>query len=237
MHRIVAVVALFAASCGWFESEPTEPPAPEPAPAPAPPPAPAPAANVPPALLDPSAATEQAPERFKVRFETTKGAFVVDVHRDWSPNGADRFYNLVRIGYYDGVKFFRAIDGFMVQFGINGYGSVVNDKWRPASIPDDPVKEHNTRGRVTFAKTGAPNSRTTQIFVNYGDNRMLDGQGFSPFGEVVEGMDIVDSLYKGYGEGAPRGAGPDQGRVQSQGNAYLEAQFPKLDGVVRATVL
>jgi peptidyl-prolyl cis-trans isomerase A (cyclophilin A) len=150
--------------------------------------------------------------------------------------GADRFYNLVKVGFYDGVKFFRAIDGFMVQFGIHGDPSVTK-VWRQANISDDPVKQSNTRGRVTFAMAG-PNSRTTQVFINYVDrNRQLDGMGFAPFGEVVEGMEVVDRLYKGYGEGAPRGMGPDQGRLQAQGNAYLEQEFPKLSGVVRATIV
>jgi peptidyl-prolyl cis-trans isomerase A (cyclophilin A) len=219
--------------------EPQEKPAPSPAPAP--PPAPSepevlsPPAGHHPALLDPSQATETAPATYKVKFETTKGDFVVQVHRDWAPAGADRFYNLVKMGFYDQAKFFRAVDNFMVQFGISPYPDV-SAKWRTASVKDDPPKQSNTRGRITFATSG-PNSRTTQVFINYADNSPLDKQGFSPFAEVVEGMEIVDSLYKEYGEGAPRGRGPDQGRIQSKGNAYLEDKFPKLDGIKKASIL
>ena len=187
------------------------------------------------ALLDPSRATERAPDRFRVRFETTKGPFVVEVTRAWAPRGADRFYNLVRAGYYDDVAFFRVIEGFMVQFGING-DPRVNAAWRVARIPDDPVTESNRRGTVTFATSG-PNSRTTQVFINFKDNAGLDGQGFAPFGRVVEGLSVVDSLYSLYGEGAPRGMGPDQGRAQSEGNAYLRGSFPSLDFVKTARVV
>lgn len=205
------------------------------APAPA-----APAAALPeganPALLDPSKAAETAPDLYKVQFETTKGNFVVEVHKDWAPQGADRFYNLVKIGFYDNIAFFRAIDGFMVQFGISGYPQVAA-KWKTAQITDDPVKEKNTRGRITFATAG-PNTRTTQVFINYVDgNTKLDGMGFAPFGEVISGMDIVDSLYKGYGEGAPRGKGPNQGELQVRGNTYLQEKFPELDYVKKATIL
>lgn len=190
--------------------------------------------------LEPAAATEKAPDAFKAKFTTTKGDFVIQVNRDWSPNGADRFYNLVKMGYYNDTRFFRAIDGFMVQFGIHG-DPAVNAKWRPASIRDDaspPAKQSNKRGFVTFAKSGMPNSRTTQVFVNYVDaNVKLDAMGFTPFGQVVEGMNVIDALYKGYGEGAPGGEGPEQGRVQSEGNAYLDKEFPKLDAVKEAKIL
>lgn len=186
-------------------------------------------------LMNPSALNETAPATFRARFETTKGDFVIEAHRDWSPNGVDRFYNLVKNDYYDGVRFFRVIDGFMAQFGISG-DPALSAKWRTASILDDPVVETNTRGRVTFAMTGRPNSRTTQIFINFGDNSNLDSQGFAPFGEIVEGMDVVDALHSGYGEGAPRGAGPDQGRMQMQGNEYLEAEFPDLDHIISTTI-
>ena len=172
---------------------------------------------------------------YQAKFDTSKGAFVIEVHRDWAPNGADRFYNLVKNGFYNDVRFFRVLEGFMAQFGINGDPSL-SAVWRNANIKDDPVKQSNTRGTVTFATAG-PNTRTTQVFINFGDNAGLDGQGFSPFGKVVSGMDVVDSLYGGYGEGAPNGAGPDQGRVQSQGNAYLEKAFPKLDYVKTATIV
>jgi peptidyl-prolyl cis-trans isomerase A (cyclophilin A) len=186
------------------------------------------------ALLDPSRATGRAPDRFRVRFETTKGPFVVDVTREWAPRGADRFYNLVRAGYYDDVAFFRVIGGFMVQFGING-DPRVNAAWQMARIPDDPVTQSNRRGMVTYAMAG-PDTRTTQLFINFRDNQGLDGQGFSPFGRVVEGLAVVDSLYSGYGEGAPRGMGPDQGRAQAEGNAYLRGSFPRMDFVKTARV-
>jgi peptidyl-prolyl cis-trans isomerase A (cyclophilin A) len=189
-----------------------------------------------PDLLDPSKASEKAPDVFKAKFTTTKGDFVVEVHREWAPNGADRFYDLVKLGFFDDTRFFRAVDGFMVQFGISGDPSV-NTKWQSANVNDDPVKQSNKPGFVTFAQTNAPNSRSTQVFINYGDNSRLDGMRFAPFGQVVEGMDVVSSLYKGYGEGAPMGAGPDQGRIQGQGNAYLDTAFPKLDAIKHAEIV
>jgi len=196
---------------------------------------PAPAKTAPSALANPAAATERAPARFRARFDTTKGPFVIEVQRDWAPRGADRFYNLVKAGYFDDVRFFRVIQGFMVQFGIHG-NPAVGGAWREASIPDDPVTQSNRRGMVTFATAG-PNTRTTQVFVNFKDNTFLDGQGFAPFGRVVEGMDVVDSLYAGYGEGAPRGAGPRQDRAQAEGNAYFRQDFPKLDAVRTARLV
>ncbi|MCU0658655.1 MAG: DNA repair protein RadC [Polyangiaceae bacterium] len=186
--------------------------------------------------LSPAKATEKAPEKFKARFQTSKGAFTIEVNREWSPAGADRFYNLVKMGFFDDVRFFRAVEGFMVQFGLNG-NPEVSSQWRSANINDDPVKQSNKRGYVTFAKTGMPNSRSTQIFINYGDNSRLDGMGFAPFGQVIEGMDVVDNLHKGYGEGAPMGNGPNQGRIQAEGNAYLDKDFPKLDRVTRAEIV
>jgi peptidyl-prolyl cis-trans isomerase A (cyclophilin A) len=188
-----------------------------------------------PDLLDPSKATAKAPDAFKAKFTTMKGDFVVQVHRDWSPNGADRFFNLVKMGFFDDTRFFRAVDGFMVQFGISGDPAVAK-KWQEQGIADDPVKQSNKRGFVTFAQRGTPNTRGTQVFINYGDNSRLDAT-FAPFGEVVQGMEIVDSLYKGYGEGAPMGAGPDQGLIQAQGNAYLDAKFPKLDAIKHAELI
>jgi peptidyl-prolyl cis-trans isomerase A (cyclophilin A) len=185
-------------------------------------------------LADPASLNEQAPAVYKAKFDTSKGTFVIEVHRDWAPNGADRFYNLVKYGFFDDARFFRVIDGFMVQFGINGNPKIAA-AWQDANIKDDPVKQSNTRGMVTFATAG-PNTRTTQVFVNFGDNAGLDGQGFSPFGKVISGMDVVDSLYSGYGEGAPKGHGPNQGIVQSLGNAYLEKAFPKLDYIKKATI-
>jgi peptidyl-prolyl cis-trans isomerase A (cyclophilin A) len=181
-------------------------------------------------LFDPSQATEKAPDVFRAKFETSKGDFVVEAHRDWTPNGADRFFNLVKIGFFDDVRFFRVVPGFMVQFGMNG-DPKVSAKWAGANIMDDPVRESNTRGFVTFAKSGAPNSRTTQIFINFGDNSRLDRSGFAPFGRVVEGMSVVDAIHAGYGER------PDQNRIRGLGNAYLKKEFPKLDFVKKATIL
>jgi peptidyl-prolyl cis-trans isomerase A (cyclophilin A) len=188
-------------------------------------------------LLDPASAAMNAtaPDSYRARFETSRGDFVIEVQRALSPRGADRFYNLVTNGYYDGVRFFRVIDGFMAQLGLHG-DPQVTARWRTASIPDDPVAASNTRGTVTFAMTSQPNSRTTQIFINFGDNVQLDGMGFAPFGQVVDGMDVVDQLHSGYGEGAPNGQGPDQGRIQAEGNSYLEEDFPQLDYVIRATI-
>jgi peptidyl-prolyl cis-trans isomerase A (cyclophilin A) len=186
-------------------------------------------------LGNPAALKEQAPPVYKVEFDTSKGPFVVEVHRDWAPNGADRFYNLVKNGFFDHVRFFRVIEGFMAQFGVNG-DPKVSTVWREARIKDDPVKVSNKRTFVTFATAG-PNTRTTQVFISYGDNSNLDSQGFSPFGQVVSGMKVVDSLYSGYGEGAPGGRGPNQARVQSEGNAYLASSFPNLDYVKKATIV
>ncbi len=188
-----------------------------------------------PGLLDPSKATETAPESFRVRVETTEGPFVLQVNRAWAPNGADRFYNLVKVGFFTDLACFRNIDGFMCQFGIHGDPAVAQ-AWFGARIPDDPVTQPNRRGRISFATAG-PNTRTTQLFINKVDNGMLDGMGFSPFGEVVDGMDVVDRLHSGYGEGAPRGRGPAPGRIQAEGNAYLKADFPELDYITGATIL
>jgi peptidyl-prolyl cis-trans isomerase A (cyclophilin A) len=188
-----------------------------------------------PALLDPALAKERAPDSFRARFETTKGPFVIEVTRSWSPRGADRFYNLVTIGYFQDIAFFRVLSGFMAQCGIHG-DPAVSARWRSANIQDDPVVESNGRGYVTFA-TGGPNTRTTQLFINFANNSNLDGMGFSPFGKVVEGMEVVDKIYSGYGEGAPRGRGPDQGRIQFEGNAYLKEAFPMLDYIQRASIV
>lgn len=186
-------------------------------------------------LKDPSKAAQKAPENFKVKFVTTKGDFVLEVTRAWSPLGADRFYSLVKAGFFSDIAFFRVIGGFMAQFGIHG-DPAVSAAWREASIQDDPVKQSNAKGYISYAMAG-PNTRTTQFFINYGDNARLDGMGFSPFGKVVEGMNVVDSLYSGYGEGAPSGMGPNQGRIQMQGNAYLKADFPNLDYIKSAQLL
>jgi peptidyl-prolyl cis-trans isomerase A (cyclophilin A) len=186
-------------------------------------------------LGNPAALKEQAPPVYKVEFDTSKGPFVIEVHRDWAPNGADRFYNLVKNGFYDNVRFFRVVEGFMAQFGVNG-DPKVSAAWREARIKDDPVRISNKRTFVTFATAG-PNTRTTQVFISFSDNSNLDAQGFAPFGQVVSGMKVVDSLYNGYGEGAPGGRGPDQGRVQKEGNAYLASAFPNLDYVKKATIV
>ena len=184
---------------------------------------------------EPSKLTEKAPDSYKVQFDTTKGKFTVEVTRSLAPNGADRFYNLARSGYFKDIALFRVIKGFMCQFGIHGDPSIAA-KWRQANMPDDPVKGSNTRGTITFATAG-PNTRTTQLFINYADNQRLDSMGFSPFGKVVEGMDVVDKINGEYGEGAPNGRGPEQGRIQREGNAYLKKDFPNLDFIKSATVL
>jgi cyclophilin family peptidyl-prolyl cis-trans isomerase len=192
-------------------------------------------------LGDPSALTEKAPPTYKAKFDTSKGAFVMTVHRDWAPRAADRFYNLVKNGFYDDVRFFRVIDGFMAQIGMNG-NAEIQSAWDKARLQDDPVKESNKKGNVSFASAG-PNTRTTQFFINLADNSRLDkvgacgpGCAFPPFGEVTSGMDVVEQLYSGYGEGAPRGRGPDQGRIRLEGNTYLKKDFPKLDYVKKATI-
>lgn len=229
MSRACLVALLLSIAC----SSTTAPPAGEQSPSPGAEAPARPAAD--PKLLDPYAAEATAPDAFKVKFDTTKGSFVVAVHRDWAPRGADRFFNLVQIGYFTDIAFFRAIDGFMVQFGIHGHPDVAR-AWKPAQIADDPPQQSNRRGTVSFATSGK-NSRTTQLFVNYNDNAPLDGMGFAPIGEVVEGMEVVDALYKGYGEGAPKGNGPDQRAIEREGNEYLRKRFPKLDWITSATVV
>lgn len=174
-------------------------------------------------------------EQFRARLETTKGPVDVLVHPDWAPLGAERFRELVAGGFFSEVAFFRVLDGFVAQFGISGVPEVAA-KWRASAIQDDPVRASNRRGTISFAMAG-PNTRTTQLFVNFADNGRLDAMGFSPFAEVIAGIEHIDSLYSSYGEGAPRGAGPDQGRLQREGNAYLRAEFPELDYVVSAQLL
>lgn len=187
------------------------------------------------ALTDPAKANLNAPDQFKIKVTTTQGDFVIEVQKKWSPKGADRLYNLVKAGYFADIAFFRVIDGFMAQFGIHGNPDVAK-AWQEATIQDDPRSEvSNTRGTVSFAMRG-PNSRTTQLFINFGDNSRLDAMGFTPVGKVVEGMDVVDKIYSGYGEGAPRGRGPSQGRIQAEGNAYLEKDFPRLDYIKKAEI-
>ena len=187
-------------------------------------------------LRKPATLKETAPDTYKVNFDTTAGSFVVEVTRDWAPHGADRFYNLVKNGFYDNARFFRVISGFMVQFGISG-DPAISSVWRSAQIPPDKVKQQNRRGYITFAMAGSPDTRTTQVFINFADNTNLDSQGFAPFGRVTSGMNVVDKLFSGYGEGAPSGRGPNQGRIQAEGNAYLEKEFPKLDYIKSATIV
>ncbi len=187
-------------------------------------------------LRAPAEAKETAPAVFKVKILTTKGPFTVEVHRDWAPNGADRFYNLVKVGYFTDVALFRVIKGFMMQFGIHG-DPAISKAWREAQISDDPTgKQSNKRGMMTFAMAG-PNTRTTQIFVNYADNANLDSMGFAPFAKVTDGMSVVDAIEGSYGEGAPGGQGPAQGRAQAEGNSYFKASFPKLDYIKSASLI
>jgi peptidyl-prolyl cis-trans isomerase A (cyclophilin A) len=181
-----------------------------------------------PALLHPSELKAKAPEVYDVRFSTTKGDFVVEVIRSWAPLGADRFYNLVKHGFYDDAAFFRIVPGFVVQFGLSA-DPTVNRAWHDANIKDDPVTQSNKVAYLTFATAG-PNTRTTQVFINLGDNSGLDRQGFAPFGRVTSGMDVVQNLYSGYGER------PDQGAITNQGKVYVEKNFPKLDTIKSATI-
>lgn len=175
------------------------------------------------------------PDSFTVRVTTTRGSFDLKVHRDWSPRGADRLYWLVNHRYYDGVRFFRVLPKFVAQFGMSG-DTAVGRLWRDRRIPDDTVKRGNVRGTLSFATSG-PGSRTTQLFINLGNNQRLDAQGFSVTAQVVAGMEVVDSLYQGYGEGPPRGKGPSQGQIASEGEAYLARDFPKLDKILSARVV
>ncbi len=175
------------------------------------------------------------PDVYKVRFETSEGPFTVEVHKEWAPEGAERFYRLVERRFYDEARFFRVVRGFVAQFGINGDPKVAA-LWRNMTIKDDPVVESNLRGYVTFAASG-PNTRTTQVFINLGDNSRLDKLGFAPFGRVVEGMDVIDRFYAAHGEGPPRGHGPDQEQIERGGNAYLEQRFPRLDYIKTARIV
>jgi peptidyl-prolyl cis-trans isomerase A (cyclophilin A) len=208
-----AVVALaLLAAC---EKAPPPPPADTATPAPAPAPA-----------AEPAPAT--APANFRIRIETSRGPLVVEAHRDWSPNGVDRLFQLVEAGYFDNLRFFRVVPGFVVQFGMHG-DPATYAQWEARRLPDDPVTQTNRRGMISFATSG-PNTRATQLFINLQDNPRLDGMGFSPVAQVVEGMSVVDAIFSGYGEG------PDQGRIRAEGNAYLEREFPKLDYIRSARV-
>ncbi|MGO9336480.1 MAG: peptidylprolyl isomerase [Terracidiphilus sp.] len=182
-----------------------------------------------PSLLNPASLKAKAPAVFKAKFTTTAGDFVVEVHREWAPLGADRFYNLVRYGYFTNAAFFRVIPGFVVQFGLSA-DPAVNKVWKTATIQDDPVTQSNKRGNLVFATAG-PNTRTTQLFINYADNGRLDGMGFAPFGSVVEGMDVVDKIYSAYGES------PRQDLITEQGDAYLKDNFPKIGKIKLARIV
>jgi peptidyl-prolyl cis-trans isomerase A (cyclophilin A) len=189
-----------------------------------------------PSLMNPAALKAKAPDDFKAQFTTTKGDFVVEVHRDWSPNGADRFYNLVKNGFYDGVVFYRVVPNFMVQFGISG-NPKIEGAWAHANLRDDPVKQGNKRGRISYAMAG-PNTRTTQVFINFKDNSNLDPMGFAAFGEVTDGMDVVDKLYGGYGDMQEQGGrGPSVAKFETEGNAYLTKNFSQLDSIKTAKIL
>lgn len=182
------------------------------------------------ALTDPSRLTETAPDVYRARFETSKGPFVIEVHREWAPIGADRFFNLVKNGFYDGTRFFRVRPGFMAQFGLNG-NPEVQGPWQRAFLRDDPVTQKNLRGFVSFTTEGRPQSRFTQIFINYADNSRLDADGFAPFGQVISGMEVVDKLF------SPGDTQPDQRRILRKGNDYLQKEFPQLDFVKKATIV
>lgn len=207
--------ALVAVSCGGDSGSPERPEEAQP-------------------LLQPANFQERAPDDFRVAFETTEGRFVVEAHRPWAPRGVDRFYNLVRAGYYDGVPFHRVLDGFVVDFGIHP-DPWVNAAWRQARMQDDPVLQSNCRGFVTFSKSEV-DTRTVQIFVNLADNAELDDDGFAPFGTVVEGMETVESLYGGYGDGPPRGDGIYQAMAIARGDEYF-AEFPELDRILQAELI
>ncbi len=229
MNKLFAALAVIAAAAGTLAAQATRPATPHPAAQGARGAAPRPS------LLRPASLSTKAPASYRVKFSTTRGDFTVEVTRAWAPLGADRFYNLVKAGFYNGTSFFRVLPGFVVQFGISPRPEI-SKVWRTAVIKDDPVVQSNLPGYVTFATAG-PNTRTTQVFINLADNRRLDAMGFSPFGKVAEGMDLVEKLYSGYGEGAPHGNGPDQGRMETEGKAYVDRNFPKFDSIKTAAVL
>jgi len=185
-------------------------------------------------LLRPDRFTETAPATFRAHFETSGGEVVLELHRDWAPVGVDRFYNLAKNGFFDDSRMYRVMDGFMAQFGIHA-DPYVTQAWKKQFIVDDPVVATNSRGRVTFAKGGL-HTRTTEIFINYRDNPALDEDGFSPIGEVIAGMDVVDAFYAEYGDGPPRGSGPYAAMAEARGNQYLDAEFGELTKIVRVTL-
>ena len=222
---VVALAALLGA-CGGAEQEEDASPIPEQSSEPV-------ALNP---LLDVygPAFTAEAPDTYRARFVTNEGEFVIEVNKALAPLGANRFYNLVRNGFYNDVRFYRAIENFMVQFGLSGDPSVTN-AWQAMTIPDDPRRASNERGTISFATAG-PNTRTTQVFINLVNNPSLDASSFAPFGRVVEGMDVVDAINTGYGEGAPNGSGPSQAQIRAEGNMYLTRDFPELDYIQTATI-
>ena len=222
MRRILLVNSLIALTAVTLAAQAPKPAAPKPAVA-------APAGS---RLLNPAALNAKAPEEFKVKLDTTKGPIVIELHRAWAPKGVDRFYNMVRAGFFSNVRFFRVIPMFMAQFGING-DPAVNTAWDKVRLLDDPPNgQKNVRGMLTYGTTGQPNSRGTQLFINYKDNSYLDAQGFVPIGQVVEGMEAADMLNSEYGS-APQN---NQGRIVAEGNKYLQANFPKLDYIKTATI-
>jgi peptidyl-prolyl cis-trans isomerase A (cyclophilin A) len=235
-------LALTACDDNTAETTEEKPPVEElkPAPPPEPPARPVvtpdepPAEPIPEALLPP-ASHSASPDSYTITWETTKGAFDTTCTRSWAPNGADRLYHLVQSGFYEDIAYFRVIDGFMAQFGLHG-NPAVTKQWKEASIDDDPAGQSNKLGYLTFATSG-PNTRTTQLFINFGDNARLDESGFTPVCTVDgKGMDTVNALYKGYGEGAPRGRGPSQGLIHKRGNEYLRESFPELDYIKKASI-
>jgi len=227
MHRLIlcsSIVLIGAVALVGAQTAAPKPAAPKPA-------APK-AAAAPNRLLNPASLTAKAPELFKVKFDTSKGVVMLELHRDWAPLGVDRFYNLTRNGFFSGARFFRVIPNFMAQFGING-DPAVNAAWEKARLNDDPLgKQSNVRGFLTYGTTGQPNSRGTQLFINYKDNSYLDKQGFVPIGQVTEGMEVVDMLNAEYGAGPQN----QQGRIAAEGNKFLVANFPKLDYIKTATI-
>ena len=210
------LIILSAASCGGDSDETGSPTARNP-------------------LLRPQDYTETAPAVFQVQLETSAGDLILEIHREWAPLGADRFYNLVNSGYYNETRIYRVIPGFMAQFGLNG-DPYVNQAWKSQFIVDDPVVESNVRGRVAFAMSGV-HSRTTQVFISYDDNSELDEEGFTPIGEVIDGMDVAASFYADYGDGPPRGDGPYQAMAEARGNEYMDVDFPELTRIQRAHVM
>jgi len=230
---LLGAVAIATLAAGAPPPDKAAPPATQPAAADAKPAAAAtPAAAAADGFRDPAALTKKAPATFKAKFETSQGVIVVEAVRDWAPIGVDRFYNMVVSGYFENVRFFRVVPNFVVQFGIHG-DPAVSKNWMNAKLKDEPLKEGNKRGMLTYAKSGAPNSRTTQIFINLKDNTFLDAQGFAGFARVVEGMDVVDKLNGEYGESLTG----LQGQIYQEGNKFLSAKAPRLDFIKKASIL